>query len=340
MNTRFRFISVVVVSALMSAGCMSSAKVVQSTPSTGVIKSHPREQAAIQPVIGFAFDWDDNIFEMPTQIMLFNKKTGAQKGVSTEEFALIRSLIGKVGSPWESYEMRPSVSEGSLRFFSDQAVEGKDFFAKDIEKAMTTPGYHWKGPVWDDFVTAMSQKRTADQTSIITARLHSPATIHRALLGLQRRGLIKNTLPEQNIWAVSYEGFDRVFGSQFKKAPPEGGAADPSARKAAVMESILDRITSQPLPEVGTPTVRPSGIGTAIQHLWGFSDDDFGNFSKAQSVLQKGVDVDRWPNVKITLFFTGTNNPTEKPRAIVLRPRAVPRPYAELSEWKGQLAEP
>ena len=342
MISRSLYISLLLANAVMLPRCSSTSEGAKSRSAASVVtpeivQPEVDPHAKPQPTLGFAFDWDDNIFEMPTQIMLFDKKTGKQKGVSTEEFALIRGLVGKPGSQWEGYEMRPSPSDGSLRFFSDDAAEGKDFFAKDIKKAMSTAGYHWKGPVWDDFVSAMSDERTAANTWIITARLHAPKTIHAALLGLQEQGLIKNTLPEQNIWAVSYQGFDTIFKSQFSKLPPEGGASDPSARKAAVMESILDKITAQPLPKAGTPTVRPSGVGTAIQHLWGFSDDDFGNYSKALKVLQIGVDSNRWPNLKITLFFTGTNNPAEKPRAIVLRSKAAPRPYTESSEWKGLL---
>jgi hypothetical protein len=290
-------------------------------------------------IVGFAFDWDDNIFEMPTQIMLFDKKTGQERGVSTEEFALIRGSIGKSGTPWEGYELRPSNVDGSLRFFGDHAKEGKDFFAKDVEKAMTTAGYHWQGPVWNDFVAAMAQRQTSEQTWIITARLHSPKTIHHALENLQQKGLFKTVLPEANIWAVSYEGFDANFKRAFGKNPPEGGAADPSARKAAVMENILDKINAIKVPASATQTVAVSGQGLARQHLWGFSDDDFGNFSKAQDVLQKGVDANRWPNVKITLFYTGTNHPTEKPRAIVLRPITEPRPFTEVNEWKRVLSE-
>jgi hypothetical protein len=225
-------------------------------------------------VVGMAFDWDNNVFEMPTQIMLFDKTTGEQRGVSTEEFALIRAQIGKPGTVWEKYELRPSPEEGSLRFFSDHAKEGHDTFANDVKKAMSTPGYHWKGPVWDDFVFAMKNKATAEQSWIITARLHNPKTIHDALDTLKKKGLFKNVLPEQNIWAVSYEGFNQNFEKAFAKKSPDGGAAVPSARKAAVMENILDSVNARALPPHAKKTLAASGSGEVVQHLWGFSDDD------------------------------------------------------------------
>jgi hypothetical protein len=285
-------------------------------------------------IVGFAFDWDDNIFEMPTQIMLFDKNTGEQRGISTDEFALMRSLIGKAGTPWEGYELRSSSVDGSLRYFGDTSKEGAAIFAQDVKRAMTSAKYHWQGPVWKDFVHAMRHKQTADQTWIITARRHSPKTIHSALIEFQNRGLIKNVLPVENVWVVGYEEFDSIYKNRFGRKPPEGGSADPSARKAAVMENILDGINGTSIPASAPKTLASIGNNHVRQHLWGFSDDDFGNFNKARDVLQNGVDANRWPNVKITLFFTGTNHPTEKPQAVVLRSKMAPRPFSEKDEWK------
>jgi hypothetical protein len=42
----------------------------------------------------YAFDWDDNIMTMPTQIMLSDDK-GEEVGMSTEDFAEHRHQIGK-----------------------------------------------------------------------------------------------------------------------------------------------------------------------------------------------------------------------------------------------------
>lgn len=80
--------------------------------------------------------------------------------------------------------------------------------------------------------------------------------------------------------------------------------------------------------------VAPDGVSQGRHHLWGFSDDDFGNFQKASEVLQKGVDAGRWPHVKITVFYTGTNRTDVRPHAVTLIPNAKPRPHSEgASEW-------
>jgi hypothetical protein len=291
-------------------------------------------------IVGFAFDWDDNIFEMPTEIMLFHKKSGVQKGVSTEQFALIRQDIGKAGTAWADYELRSSNKDGSLRFFGDASAElGKAAFSTDVKKAMTTPKYHWQGPVWQDFVSAMKDPATSKHTSIITARLHEPSTVLASLADFKKKGLIKNTPVRENIWTVSNPNFSSIFKQIFLIKAPEGSAADPSLRKAAVMENILDRINRARIPKSAPETLASSGVGFQKNHLWGFSDDDYGNFSKAVSVLQTGVDANRWPHVKITVFFTGTNHAVEKPRAIVLRPKAAPRAFTEKDEWKKILGK-
>jgi hypothetical protein len=101
------------------------------------------------------------------------------------------------------------------------------------------------------------------------------------------------------------------------------------------MVEILDRIERVPFAR-GTPVVRsPDGRSRGRYHLWGFSDDDWGNFEKACEVLQQGVDARRWPHVKITVFYTGTNRPDRKPHAIVLAERTRPRPFTEGdAEWR------
>ena len=74
-------------------------------------------------------------------------------------------------------------------------------------------------------------------------------------------------------------------------------------------------------------------------HLWGFSDDDFGNFEKAKKVLQKELNQGKWKNVKITLFFTGVNVKDVPPHALVLRANQEARKFEDFEdqEWKAQL---
>lgn len=317
----------VLVSALVLSSCRTtSPKAASPTLEAAQVTKHQ--------IVAFAFDWDDNIFNMPTQIMLKDKH-GKEKGMSTAEFAIIRESVGKKGTPWADYQVDSSLTTGSLRFFGDLSSDHINHFQADIDKAMSSSKTAWQGPAWQSFVQAMSRPETAAATAIITARLHEPATIQNALKTLVSRGYIQNVPSQENIWAVNAPSFPATYKKVYGVDSPDGGAANPSLRKSKVMENILDRINAQPLGQRAITLIDAEGTSKKPLHVWGFSDDDFGNFATAADVLQKSVDQGRWPNIKITLYFTGTNNPHEKPRAVVLRPKQKPRPFteAESIEW-------
>jgi hypothetical protein len=282
-----------------------------------VVELRAHEARTPPQLTGWNFDWDDNIFFMPTEIRLYRKDTGEEIGVSTTDFALIREEIGKPGK-WEAFEMR----EGSLRFFGDDPTGAANHFAKDVASTLESSSA-WKGPSWDAFVTACSREETAKQTTIITARLHSPETIHEGLKLLQRLGLIEYLPPIENIYPVNYPPLAARLG---------GTANSPSAAKALVMREILDHIQKTKIRGDAKQVITPDGKDLRPMHLWGFSDDDFGNYQKAITALS--ADIARWPDVKIAVFFTGKNHPTEKPRVEVLMPNGKTRPAtkAEIGE--------
>lgn len=258
------------------------------------------------PVTGWNFDWDDNIFYMPTQIRLWTS-SGEEIGVSTADYALIREKIG-VEAPWDRHEFRTDLATGSLRFFGDEGSR-ENIFLKDVLQAMASHRDQWQGPSWPAFVRATSNPATARNISIITARMHSPRTIYAALKELQRRGFIRHLPLQRNIFPVGYPKIDPRFS---------GSSGSPSAAKAVVMAHLLDQFDRLPL--AGRPPVENrEGTGRAALHLWGFSDDDYGNYSKAADFLSKEVARGRWKNMKISLYFTGKNHPTIGPRLEVIQ---------------------
>jgi hypothetical protein len=114
------------------------------------------------------------------------------------------------------------------------------------------------------------------------------------------------------------------------------------------MLDILDRIQAMGTSDQMLDVIGPSGRGRRKMHLWGFSDDDFGNFSTALKVLteqmkpSKEYPHGRWPDIKIALFFTGgKNNPTEKPRTVVLTAAGGSRPArpSEIGEARKVLCK-
>lgn len=261
------------------------------------------------PVTAWNFDWDDNIFIMPTKILLWDRENQKEVGVSTAQWALIRQEVGKPG-PWEHFELRPDLKTGSLRYFADENGEG-NVFLKDVLKAMQGSRQSWQGPSWSAFLKALSRPESAAHTAIITARLHAPHTIYEALVELQRRKIIIYLPPESNIFPVAYPKFSQLFG---------GSASSPSEAKVQVMKRLLDTLEATPTTSDTPLVTNREGTGRAALHLWGFSDDDFGNFSTAVSALSEDVRKARWPHVKITIFFTGTNHPTQKSRAVAIMP--------------------
>ncbi len=283
--------------------------------------------------LNFSFDWDDNIFFTSTKVIIYNKKTDEPLEVSTEKWAHVKNLVGAKDTGYEDYEIRSD----SFINFRDKDKKGSNFLDDVFSAIDNDPEgkLHWKGPAWDSFVLALSSKKTAEQTTIITARGHEPKTIHRALKELKKRGLIEFVPPVENIWPVTNENFSATFQSVFGRKVQAGSVKSPSSAKAEVMMEILDQISKR---ESGNSDKFLSSDGKTYfsGHLWGFSDDDFDNFKKAREVLQPEVDKGRWPNIKITLIYTGEGHDDLEERQIVLMKKSNPRPATPLEflEWR------
>ncbi len=278
--------------------------------------------------LGFNFDWDDNIFNMPTEIMLWNKKTQEEFGVSTSKWALIRQSVGQPGD-WEMFEVIPKGKpHASLRFFGDEIGDGVNHFRSDIVKALKESADKWKGPSWDAFVIAMSHEETAKNTTIITARGHSPSTMLAGLAYLKDQGYLKHLPPKENLFAVMYPEI------QPKKYFAE--ATSPSVAKALVMMDLLDNLAMVPFDAKSSFVTNSDNTGIGIRHLWGFSDDDYGNYETAVRSLSEEIKKDplRWRRIKITVFFTEKHNPKHQPTAVVLTSKGGTRdlPQRELEE--------
>ena len=268
--------------------------------------------------------------------MIFNKKTKKEIAVSTAKFAQIRKKIGKPGK-WQDFKIKPNRENGSYRYFGDQIGDGVNYFLVDLKKAMDQKPHSWKALSFSAFQTAMKKQTTANDTSIITARGHNPESLTEAFNYLKSKGIIDYTPKEKNIWTVTNPRFQERFYKKFTTNGPKGNVGSPSARKAAIMEKILDKISSTKLPKKTKQILSPDGVNSGRFHLWGFSDDDYRNFSKAKDVIQQGLDQGKWQNIKITLYFTGEHNKDHKPHAIVLRKDQSPRKMLadEENEWRG-----
>ena len=130
----------------------------------------------------YAFDWDDNIVHMPTEIVL-KDDSGDEVGMSTSDFAEYRTKIGKGDFDYKGHTI-VGLADNAFRNFR---TEGDRQFLVDAMKAKT-------GPAWNDFKEAINN---GSIFSIITARGHNPETIKQAVYNYilnDFNGISKETL--------------------------------------------------------------------------------------------------------------------------------------------------
>ena len=140
----------------------------------------------------YAFDWDDNIVYMPTEIILLDDE-GDEVGMSTHDFAKYR---GKIGSTQFEYRGATIVNYATNPFRQFR-IEGDDEFIEEIMIAKI-------GPAFDDFKEAINQ---GSIFSIITARGHNPETLKNGVKkyidnnfnGINKSRLVHNLKKYRNI---------------------------------------------------------------------------------------------------------------------------------------------
>ena len=221
----------------------------------------------------YAFDWDDNLLFMPTEIYfnVVEDGTTTEVGVSTHKFAEIRELIGKPGK-YENYQF----TEGSFRDFR---VEGNLQFLKDVSSGPPV------AEAWPDFVEAIN---TASIFAIITARGHSPETLKEAvkiLIDMNYEGIDKGKIENSLARYAELEGKDEAntideYLNMCRFYPVShgvtDGAANPEELKRKAMEDFRNYVNN---------LNQKLGINAARTVKLGFSDDDRKNFELMRSTF-------------------------------------------------------
>lgn len=246
-------------------------------------------------IISYNFDWDDNIMMMPTKIILYHKKTNREKAISTKEFALCRKVIGKAGK-YQNYTIyaddiygnREHPEYHSFKNFRD--FEQSKEFVEQVKEALKSKKSF--GPSFNSFCASLNNRKTAQWTTIITARGHHPKSIMKALHFLKDKGYIKYLPPLKNIYPVSNPKFN-------------GKAESPSLTKVAILFDIMDKMNKVALQKEGKKIRMENGKTMGYKHVCGFSDDDFITFSTACKMLKKEYKKGRWKNLKVVLYYTG-----------------------------------
>ena len=190
----------------------------------------------------YAFDWDDNILEMPTQIMLVDER-GSEVGMSTEDFAHYRSKVGL-----EPFEYKNKTISGFAEdAFRNFTVKGDKQFLVDVMMAK-------EGPAWSDFLECVNG---GSIFAIITARGHNPNTIKNGVYdmiisnykGLNKDEILKNLKKFRDFTdeeKLSDPEMLREYLDMCKFYPVsygnEGGAQKPEELKIQAMEEFIDYV--------------------------------------------------------------------------------------------------
>lgn len=262
----------------------------------------------------YAFDWDDNILNMPTVIHMekFIDGDWVPTDVSTAEFAIVRGDV-------DNYRLLNQDPSAAFSEFQDNGPRGEEAFLLDVKKAITEKRY---APAWEDFIECLTSGAIF---AIITARGHEPEAmrpgieyiIDKVLTDTQKQEMYNHLLAylymfkDENIDNVpklledlSTPSKDPIVKAYLDNcdlvgvsAPSRSGSASnpEKAKEDALMQFAdkADRFAKM--------------VGKKVKI--GFSDDDPGNVRHITD-LAKNLHHERFVNI-ISFTVKDTNKPQE-----------------------------
>lgn len=234
----------------------------------------------------YAFDWDDNIAVMPTQIIVLDDK-GEEIGMSTEDFAEYRIMLGK--EPFE-YKGKTIVDLANDAFRNFRVSGDRQFI---VDAMIAKPG-----PAWPDFVEAINN---GSIFSIVTARGHTPSVIQDAVYnyiisnhnGISSDELVKNLEKYRELTdgkPLSKREMIREYLDLCRFYPVsygEGSAQSPEEGKIAALKDFIEYVK-----RVSKFIHKKAYLKNKISNNFvlptiGFSDDDPRNVEKVKSYFEK-----------------------------------------------------
>jgi hypothetical protein len=233
----------------------------------------------------YAFDWDDNIVIMPTQIMLSTEE-GYEVGMSTEDFAKYRQRIGQEPFDYKG-EIIVGYAEDPYRNFG---VSGDKKFI--VDSLLAEPG-----PSWSDFVECING---GSIFAIITARGHTPSVLRESIYnmivtnhnGINAQTLINN-LKEYRDLSGEVMKDDQLLIKEYldmcKYHPVtygEGSASNPEEGKIKALREFINYVKYQSQ-KLGKKVSFTNDVTNNFVPQIGFSDDDPGNIESIKSFLDK-----------------------------------------------------
>jgi len=233
----------------------------------------------------YAFDWDDNIVEMPTKIVV-QTEDGKEVGMSTEDFADYRGMIGQEPFEYEG-ETIVGYAEDPYRNFT---TTGDAQFI--VDSMLAKPG-----PSWEDFVEAING---GSIFSIITARGHTPSVLRDGVYnmimtnhnGISKESLIENLKKYRDIVGdeeMSDEQIVEAYLDMLKFHPVtygEGSASNPEEGKIKALREFIAYVKDM-ASKLNQQAFFKNDIKNNFVPQIGFSDDDPRNIESIKAFLDK-----------------------------------------------------
>ena len=244
----------------------------------------------------YAFDWDDNLMFMPTEIMVMSYG-GQEVGMGTADFAEYRGLIGKEQFDYKGHTIE-DFAENPFRNFG---VGGNEQFVKDAMVAKT-------GPSWDDFVECING---GSIFAIITARGHNPETLREGVEkivrdgkgGLSLESCVESLKKYKGIIDGDSEEMFQEYLDMCRFHPVSygaGSAANPEEEKIKALEGFIQHV-NELSNELKMTMELENDIKNNFVPTIGFSDDDYKNVENVKKYLDdKGSD-------NVNVYYTKTD---------------------------------
>lgn len=256
----------------------------------------------------YAFDWDDNILNMPTVIHM-DKLVGDEwipTDVSTADFAEVRN-------DKENWRLSNNDPNEAFSEFRDFGPRGDVALLEDLKLAISKKSF---GPAWNDFIECL---KYGALFAIITARGHEAESMRKGV-----EWIIDNVLTEEELYEMynnlrkfaylyaDEDTYDRILkgkpsenelvknyldGCEFVgvSAPSRGGSpANPEKAKEDALLAFKARVNKF-----------AASIGKKAKI--GFSDDDVKNVEHIEQLADR-LNSEQFPHIQ-EFIVKGTKDP-------------------------------
>lgn len=234
----------------------------------------------------YAFDWDDNVMNMPTKILVIDDK-GSEIGMSTDDFAEHRMDIGKNHFVYNGKKI-VGFADNPFRYFRG---EGESKFLDDVLTANF-------GPSWDDFVECING---GSIFAIITARGHNPRVLEEGVYriikndigGVDQEKLVESLKKYREISGEKYRddlSLIREYLNMCKFYPVSygtGAESNPEEGKIKALKEFISYVKEKANEIGGKVLFKNDVTNNFVIPKIGFSDDDVRNVDKVKEFLSK-----------------------------------------------------